>query len=111
MDELSPDFTRELDYVITLCAEEVCPSIISKAKKFHWPFPDPATQKKFQKEMLQRFRSARDFIQQKILQFQQEPVLLLWGLLAFLATKTFRTGSLNPSKSRGYVRVIRTLTL
>lgn len=33
--ELSPDFLNNLDYVITLCAEEVCPVFLSKAKRLH----------------------------------------------------------------------------
>ncbi|MGZ3722228.1 MAG: arsenate reductase ArsC, partial [Bdellovibrionales bacterium] len=44
--DLSPDFAASLDYVITLCAEEVCPRVVSNAKKLHWPFADPATQEK-----------------------------------------------------------------
>ncbi|MBY0370501.1 arsenate reductase ArsC [bacterium] len=41
VDDLSPEFLAKLDYVITLCAEEVCPVLPSKAKKLHWRFPDP----------------------------------------------------------------------
>ncbi len=37
-DDLSPEFLVDLDYVITLCAEEVCPVLTSKAQKLHWPF-------------------------------------------------------------------------
>jgi arsenate reductase len=42
VNDLRPDFIADLDYVITLCAEEVCPTLNSKAKKIHWPLPDPA---------------------------------------------------------------------
>ena len=38
-DELTPSFIVGLDYVVTLCAEEVCPQMVSKAKKLHWPLP------------------------------------------------------------------------
>ncbi len=73
MEELSPQFIVGLDYIITLCAEEVCPMMVSKAKKLHWPLPDPATKESLsESEMLQRFREARDSIQQKLLQFKQE---------------------------------------
>jgi arsenate reductase len=34
-DNLPPCFFIHLDYVITLCAEEVCPVLISDAKKLH----------------------------------------------------------------------------
>src|SRR5689334_2336880 len=40
VEDLSPAFLAQLDYVITLCAEEVCPTAISKAKKLHWPLAD-----------------------------------------------------------------------
>lgn len=42
IDDLSPDFLQNLDYVITLCAEEECPVLPLKAKRIHWPIPDPA---------------------------------------------------------------------
>ena len=42
VDDLTPGFLAHLDYVITLCSEEVCPILVSKAKKLHWPLPDPA---------------------------------------------------------------------
>lgn len=72
VDELSPQFIVGLDYVITLCAEEICPLFISKAKKIHWPIPDPATNQSLpEKEMLQRFREAREDIQQKLIQFKK----------------------------------------
>jgi arsenate reductase len=29
--------------VITLCAEEVCPVYLGKARRLHWPIPDPAS--------------------------------------------------------------------
>ena len=72
-DELSPKFKSSINYIITLCAEEVCPVVISKAKKLHWPFPDPASKSPLsEKEFLQRFRDARDAIKARLLQFQKE---------------------------------------
>ncbi len=72
MDELSPQFIVGLDYIITLCAEEVCPTMVSKAKKIHWPFPDPATKDPLtENEILQRFRVARDSIHEKLQQFKR----------------------------------------
>jgi arsenate reductase len=41
-DELPPDFVEGLDLVVTLCAEEVCPTVPVKAERLHWPLPDPA---------------------------------------------------------------------
>ena len=72
--EISPRFLVDLDYVITLCAEEVCPILASQtAKKLHWPFPDPATKEQLSEaEMLQRFRTARDSIRTRLEEFRRE---------------------------------------
>lgn len=50
--------------VITLCAEEVCPVFLGKARRLHWPIPDPASKDPSvpREEMLERFRTARDTI-------------------------------------------------
>ncbi|RYZ92972.1 MAG: arsenate reductase ArsC [Proteobacteria bacterium] len=65
--DLTPDFVVDLDYVITLCAEEVCPVLPSRtAKKVYWPFPDPAGHSGNHNENLERFRSTREAIQQRI---------------------------------------------
>ncbi len=72
IDDLSPKFIVGLDYVITLCAEEVCPTMVSKAKKLHWPFPDPATKEILSdEENLNRFRVARDSISKKLIEFKE----------------------------------------
>jgi len=76
LDDLSTEFIQNLDYVITLCAEEVCPTLVSKAKKIHWPHPDPASKTELpESEALQRFRVARDAIQQKLKTFKSELAL------------------------------------
>ena len=41
IDDLDKDFIDNLDYVITLCAEEVCPVLPVPAKSLHWMHPDP----------------------------------------------------------------------
>ena len=53
-----------VDIVITLCAEEVCPVLLGKARRLHWPIPDPASADPSieRAEMLRRFREARDTI-------------------------------------------------
>jgi arsenate reductase (thioredoxin) len=54
--------------VITLCAEEVCPVFLGKARRIHWPVPDPASKDPSlsRDEMLARFRTARDTIRAKL---------------------------------------------
>ena len=34
--------TDNLDLVITLCADEVCPILPGKVERLHWPLSDPA---------------------------------------------------------------------
>jgi len=60
-----------VDTVITLCAEEVCPVFLGKAKRLHWPIPDPASKDPSieREEMLRRFRTARDTIKGKLEEF------------------------------------------
>lgn len=54
--------------VITLCAEEVCPVFLGKARRLHWPIQDPASKDPSipREEMLTRFRTARDQIQARL---------------------------------------------
>lgn len=63
--DLPQDFVENLDYVVTLCAEEVCPVVISKAKKLHWPLPDPAVAGT-DEEQMKLFRETRDEIQKRL---------------------------------------------
>lgn len=73
VDDLPRDFIESLDYIITLCAEEVCPILLTKAKKLHWPYPDPATKENLEEvESLRRFQIARDAISKKLKEFKME---------------------------------------
>jgi arsenate reductase (thioredoxin) len=73
IDQIPQKEIQELDYLITLCAEEVCPVMPSSAKKLHWPFTDPATKVPLpEAEALLRFRVARDSIREKLLEFKKE---------------------------------------
>ncbi len=76
VEDLPQDFVAALDYVITLCAEEVCPTIVSTARRLHWPMPDPATMDPLPEgEMMGRFRTARDAIHEKLKKWKQELAL------------------------------------
>ena len=59
---------------ITLCAEEVCPVFLGKARRLHWPIPDPASPDPSipREEMLARFRTARDTLREMIERFARE---------------------------------------
>lgn len=60
--------------VITLCAEEVCPAFLGRARRLHWPIPDPASQDPSleHEEMLARFRRARDAIHARLALLQDD---------------------------------------
>ncbi len=72
VEELPADFTGKLDYVITLCEEEVCPVILSDACKIHWPIPDPAGRGDTDEERLSQFRIARNAIKKRLEEFVRE---------------------------------------
>jgi arsenate reductase len=76
-DELDAGFIARLDYVITLCAEEVCPLVVSPARKLHWPFQDPAGRGGTEEEQLERFRETREAIRARIEFFAEERRALL----------------------------------
>src|SRR3990167_974405 len=64
VQDLPKTFLNEVDYVITLCAEEVCPvlpKVNRNVKRLHWPIPDPAAAPEH--EWPQAFRAARTAIQ------------------------------------------------
>lgn len=71
-DDLSPNFIVALNYVITLCAEEVCPIMVSRAQKLHWPLPDPATKEGTDEQKLDKFRKTRDALIEKLKTFAAE---------------------------------------
>jgi len=73
-DQLSPGFIVNLAYVITLCAEEVCPTMVSKAQRLHWPIPDPARASESDKP--EAFRAATKEIRAKLENFGRELSLL-----------------------------------
>ena len=66
VDEIDPN---QVDWVITLCAEEVCPVFSGRVRRLHWPIPDPASNDPSltPEELRARFRTARDQIKEKIL--------------------------------------------
>ena len=54
----------DLDLVVTLCAEEVCPILPGQVRRLHWPIADPAAPDTGEPQA--RFRAARGLIQEKI---------------------------------------------
>ena len=59
-------FEIDFDYIITVCdnAKENCPFFPSKAKKFHYNFPDPAKAKGGESEIIEEFRRLQNMIKE-----------------------------------------------
>ena len=56
----------EVDLVVTLCAEEVCPVFLGEATRLHWALPDPAAVQGSDEERLLAFRQVRDELRRRI---------------------------------------------
>jgi len=50
----------EVDTIVTLCAEEVCPVVPGTVRRLHWPLPDPAKILGSPAERLAAFRDVRE---------------------------------------------------
>jgi len=69
---IDPEILHRADFVITLCghADEHCPVIMNEnAVKWHWGFDDPAKATGTEEEIMDQFRSVRDAIKDRIVQF------------------------------------------
>lgn len=66
----------EFDFIITVCdnAKERCPYFPSKAKRFHYNFPDPAKAKGTEKEIEEEFKRVRDLIKDYCKKFIEENI-------------------------------------
>lgn len=62
------------DYVITLCAEEICPWLPGKTRRLHWPIDDPASSEPAltPEVFRRRFAAARNEIEARIEAFRLE---------------------------------------
>lgn len=66
---------RQVDVVITLCADEVCPVVPgSTFERLHWPLADPAAV--HPPEAAARFLATRDELQRRLEAFGRERGLL-----------------------------------
>ncbi len=63
VDTIDP---ADVDVVITLCAEEVCPVFLGKARRVHWGLADPAGAGSTEEEQLQAFRNVRDELRRRL---------------------------------------------
>ena len=58
--------TADIDLVVTLCAEEVCPVFPGKVKRLHWPLPDPAQVSGSHEKVAAKFHEVRDQISARL---------------------------------------------
>jgi arsenate reductase len=67
-------FAIDFDYVITVCdnAKERCPYFPTKAKKFHYNFPDPANAIGTEEEIMEQFRAVREMVKKYCEEFVKE---------------------------------------
>lgn len=49
---------KEVDTIVTLCADEVCPVVPATVQRLHWPLPDPKD--------ITSFRRVRDELRQRL---------------------------------------------
>jgi protein-tyrosine-phosphatase len=56
----------DVDAVVTLCAEEVCPVWLGHAWRLHWGLPDPAGAGESPAEELEAFRRVRDELRTRL---------------------------------------------
>ncbi|MDC3248348.1 arsenate reductase ArsC [Gammaproteobacteria bacterium] len=71
IDQLDSYYIDNLDYVITLCAEEACPVLSSNALKLHWFNEDPADETLDEKGLKDAFNTTRDNLQKMIEEFKR----------------------------------------
>ncbi|MGR6088892.1 MAG: arsenate reductase ArsC [Arcticibacter sp.] len=66
----------EFDFVITVCdnAKERCPYFPTKAKRFHYNFPDPAKAPGTEEEVREQFRQVRQQIKSYCKRFIDENI-------------------------------------
>ena len=64
----------DFDFIITVCdnAKEACPVFPSRAKTFHYNFPDPAKAKGTEEEIMEQFRAVREMIKTYIKDFVEK---------------------------------------
>ena len=74
IQDIDDKFLENLDFVITLCAEEVCPVLKNNAKRINWPNPDPAIKAVNLNQEKEIFRVTRDNIFNMLKKFSIENI-------------------------------------
>jgi arsenate reductase len=74
IDDLDKDFLDGLDFAITLCAEEVCPVLPSKAENLHWINEDPVNASYSSAQLKMSFSKTRENLYKLLKKFIIENV-------------------------------------
>ncbi len=69
---LSEFLAQPFDYVITLCAEEVCPVFPGAVTRLHWALPDPAAVEGSTEDKMEAFRRTAAELKQRLAKFISE---------------------------------------
>ncbi len=59
--------------VVTLCAEEVCPTVTENVERLHWPLSDPAAEEGDETARLGAFRRVRDELRRRLAELFSGP--------------------------------------
>jgi arsenate reductase len=65
---------ENVDLVITLCADEVCPPVAARVERLHWPLPDPAHVSAGDQPA--GFQAVRDDIRERLQEFGRDRGLI-----------------------------------
>ena len=68
-NDLDDNFLENLDYAITLCAEEVCPVLPDSVNSLHWMNEDPANENYTELQLQNSFMTTRENIYKLIKKF------------------------------------------
>ena len=60
---------QDVEVVITLCQEEVCPVWLGDAERLHWGLPDPAAVTHDPEALMEAFRQVRDELSRRLKRF------------------------------------------
>jgi arsenate reductase len=63
---VSAVLTGEVDLIVSLCAEEVCPAVASHVRREAWPLPDPAVVAGDAATVRAAFRATRDELRRRL---------------------------------------------
>tara|TARA_B100000780_G_C20976529_1_gene390054 strand:+ start:51 stop:470 length:420 start_codon:yes stop_codon:yes gene_type:complete len=75
IEDLEEDFLKDLDYVVTLCNEEICPIIKTKAVSLRWLNEDPANNIFNDAQIKIAFKKTRNNIYQLLKKFMMDNAL------------------------------------